>query len=1261
MTMPKLTKSQTVVLIDASSYLYRAYYAMRNLTSPTGEPTGAIYGFVNMVRSLREEIPFERGACVFDAKGKNFRHALFQDYKANRPPMPEDMRPQKEAIIEIMRLFGWKVISVEGVEADDVIGTLAKMAQKKGYDTIIATGDKDLAQLVDDKTWLFDTKNKESKFFDSDAVVEKFGVPPSMIIDLLALQGDKADNVPGIPGVGPKTAVTLLTTYGGLDGVIKEKDKIKGAVGKKFRENMDILSLSKELVTLNTESDVSTDLPNGIEDLVIGRIKHDKLVSMLEGYGIKAFTQHIVEDKQRLIESGAFGEDELEAMRQEALAKLKEAEELKKLDIFWANEEFADNHYSSGSDGSDVEDKGHAKSIKDGSPANSQDSLDFKPTQASTLLPPPSDEEKTLMEAGLVSPRDSIDNYAGMGLVRKLKAQTNDFKSMRTRFAWVVDEESLNSLCDKIESTGVVAISSSRDGYDGPEAAPNFLGFAFPDGMGAVVPFSERLFEDEMASHVALFDEAGKDGGGKASATTARPSLTLPLPWLRNGGANAPQSVDVESLFPSNQGLFGDDGDSASPSSSNASAKKSQDAKSAAADGTSPSNAKAAKDGGEQSDGPSTGKNAGDKTSNGGLLEGAKASSLGSNLLQDANEITSLAWLQIPGTKAWTRLKQLLESREIRKTGFALKETMHALANAGIVLGGPIDDVSIKSYVLDSDKPNAPVPASKRHIGKDMLMFWENATQLNPLARSFHDLWLQESGQDGTSATSKDGATQTGKNSNAARNSNEALDSSNDQGKASGQSTGGGSAQGKDGMAASSQDADAWEFDEVRFASLETPPASWGIKDLLCAEGVIALMLGGVLEYKMTPGQRNVFQLEMETARTLFGMERKGVLIDVEKLKSIGIDLQMESAEVEKRIYEIAGQEFNIASPAQVGEVLFEKLEISSKGLKKTAGGKISTNEENLEILARDYEIPKLILDYRKLQKLHGTYVAGLLPHVRKDGRIRTTYTQDVTLTGRLSSLKPNLQNIPSKTERGREIRDCFIAPEGSLLISADYSQIELRLMAHHSKDESLLDAFKRGEDVHKDTASNILGIPLESVDSSQRRVAKTINFGLIYGMSSYGLAKTLGTDQRTAQNFIDSYFAHYDGVRIFMDEMREVARANGFVETIMGRRVDVSDVMSSNTNVMNGALRTAINAPLQGSASDIIKLAMRDVDAWLHKEGLKARIVHQIHDELIIETPMEEVDVVMKEVPVIMSKVWPLRVPLVADIGKGENWNDAH
>ncbi|WP_186167577.1 DNA polymerase I [Burkholderia gladioli] len=912
-------EGKTLLLVDGSSYLYRAYHAMPDLRGPGGEPTGALYGIINMLRRMRKEVTAEYSACVFDAKGKTFRDDLFADYKANRPSMPTDLALQIEPIHQAVRALGWPLLMIEGVEADDVIGTLAHAAEARGMKVVISTGDKDLAQLVTERVTLVNTMSNE--LLDREGVIAKFGVPPERIVDYLSLIGDTVDNVPGVEKCGPKTAVKWLTQYETLDGVVEHAAEIKGVVGDNLRRALDFLPLARKLVTVETACELKPQVESIEASLATLGESREALLPIFENYGFKTWRR------------------ELEA-----------------------------------------------------APAD--------------------------------APGDVPAGEAAAEPVPAAAAIERNYETVQTwpQFdAWLA----------KIEAAELTSFDTETTSLDPMAAQIVGISLSTEPGSAAYIPVAHR-------------------------------------------GPDAPE--------------------------------------------------------------------------------------------------------QLPRDEVLAKLKPWLESAERRKVGQHLKYDAQVLANYEIALNGIEHDTLLESYVLESHRTHDMDSLALRHLGVKTIKYEEVAGK---------------------------GAQQIG-------------------------------------------------FDEV---PLETA-AAYAAED---ADITLQLHLAMYPQVAREPGLKRVYaEIEMPVSLVLRRMERTGVLIDSARLDKQSHEIAVRLIELEREAYELAGGEFNLGSPKQIGQIFFEKLQLPV--VKKTPSGAPSTDEEVLQKLAEDYPLPKLLLEHRGLSKLKSTYTDKLPRMINaRTGRVHTNYAQAVAVTGRLASNDPNLQNIPVRTAEGRRIREAFIASPGCRIVSADYSQIELRIMAHISEDESLLRAFSQGEDIHRATAAEVFGVTPLEVSNDQRRIAKVINFGLIYGMSAFGLASNLGITRDAAKLYIDRYFARYPGVANYMETTRAVAKDKGYVETVFGRRLWLPEINGGNGPRRQAAERAAINAPMQGTAADLIKLSMIAVDGWLERDKLRSRMIMQVHDELVLEVPEDELALVREKLPEMMSGVAKLKVPLVAEVGAGDNWEEAH
>ena len=931
-----MSNPPTLVLVDGSSYLYRAYHAMPDLRAVPGDPaspaTGAIRGMVNMMQALRKDVQADYAVCVFDTSGPTFRDDLYTEYKATRSPMPDDLRSQIEPIHEVVKLLGWKVVAVPGVEADDVIATLAQTAAAQGIQVIVSSGDKDLSQLVNEHVTIIDTMNGKKR--DVAGVTAEFGVPPSLMVDYQALVGDTVDNVPGVTKVGPKTAAKWLEEYGSLDHLIANAADIKGVAGQNLRDAIASgqLALSRQLVTMKTDCDLAAHivgLPQ-LDGVTLEQPDNAGLVPFYEKYGFKGLARAL----------GA----------------------------------------------------------------------------AATVASSPKTEDA---QGGLFDANDVETTEIA------INAQQRDVV-----YHTILTEAELDVWIAKINAAELTAIDTETDSLD--EMVARIVGISFSVNIGeaAYVP-------------------------------------------LRHEGLDVPEQLPLDSVL--------------------------------------------------------------------------------------------------------TKLKPWLEDSSKKKLGQHVKYDQHVFANHGITVRGYAHDTMLQSYVLEADRPHNLTSLALRHTGRT--------------GTSYEDLCGKGKGQ-------------------------------------------------------------------IPFAQVAVDKAA----AYSCEDSDQTLNVHEVLwpRIQANAGLLHIYELEMQTSEALFRIERNGVSIDAGELARQSNELGTRILQLESEAYDIAGQQFNLSSPKQLGEIFFDKLGLPV--VKKTATGARSTDEEVLEKLAEDYPLPAKILEHRSLSKLKGTYTDKLAQMaLPSDGRVHTHYSQAVAVTGRLSSNDPNLQNIPVRTPEGRRIREAFVAPEGKLIASADYSQIELRIMAHLSGDEALLNAFRDGLDVHRATASEVFGVPVDQVSSEQRRYAKVINFGLIYGMSSFGLAKNLGIETKAAAAYIDKYFQRYPGVKRYMDQTVELAHAQGYVETVFGRRLVLPEINGGNGPRKKAAERAAINAPMQGTAADLIKKAMVAVQTKLDAEKPGVLVIMQVHDELVFELPAAEQDWVKAEVPALMAGVAELKVPLLAEIGFGSNWEKAH
>jgi DNA polymerase-1 len=928
MTASRNPEPGLMLLVDGSSYLYRAFHAMPDLRSPEGFPTGAIHGMVAMMTWMRERYPAAHAACVFDAPGKTFRDDWYPEYKAQRAPMPDDLRAQIEPIHEAVRLLGWPVLVPPGIEADDAIGTLAHRAAGEGHHVLISTGDKDLAQLVTPQVSLINTMSKPPEVLDEAGVLAKFGVPPTRIVDYLTLMGDTVDNVPGVEKVGPKTAAKWIAEHGSLDAVMAAAEGIKGVAGENLRKALSWLPTGRRLVTVVTDCDLSGQLAGwpSLDALALLEVDREALLAFYTRYGFRTWKR------------------ELEASL------------------------------------------GRAPGVAVAAPARG----------ASPDAPPAPPAVPLAREYETVTTWDRLEAWIGRLMAAELAALDTETDSLDAMVARIVG-----------------------------------ISFAVEPGRAAYVPLAH-----------------------------------------------------------------------------------------------------------DYPDAPA----------------------------------------QLPAAEVLARLRPWLESAAHPKVGQNVKYDWHVLANAGIDVRGYRHDTLLQSYVLEAHMKHGLEALAERHLGRRGL--------------SYEALC--------------------GKGAN-----------------------------------------------QIPFAQVDVERATTYSGE----DSEMALQLSGLLLPRVMAdaGLAYVYErIEMPTSAVLGRIERHGVLIDATVLARQSAELGQRLVALEAEAHSLAGQPFNMGSPKQIGEILFGKLGLPVK--KKTATGAPSTDEDVLQELAADYPLPAKILEARSLAKLKGTYTDKLPLMVNPaTGRVHTTYAQAVAVTGRLASNDPNLQNIPIRTPEGRRVREAFIAPPGHVLLSADYSQIELRIMAHISEDPALLRAFERGLDIHKATASEVFGTPLDEVSSEQRRYAKTINFGLIYGMGAFGLASQLGIEQRAAKDFIDRYFGRFAGVKRYMDETRLKAKDLGYVETVFGRRLWLPEINSPNGPRRSGAERQAINAPMQGTAADLIKLAMIAVQQALDDEQRATRMVMQVHDELVLEVPEVELPWARDALPRLMAGVAQLRVPLVAEVGAGANWDQAH
>lgn len=944
MESSKPGSDQTLYLVDGSSYLYRAFHALPPLSNSRGEPTGAVYGVLNMLlKFLKDEHP-ARIAVVFDASGPTFRDALFEQYKAHRPPMPDELRAQVEPLLEAVQGLGLPLLRISGVEADDVIGTLTRTARAQGLQVRVSTGDKDMAQLVDDGVTLINTMS--GSVMDRAGVKAKFDVWPEQVIDYLALVGDSADNIPGIPKVGPKTAAKWLGQYGTLDELLTKAEEVPGKVGESLREHQGILPLSRELATIRCD----VELGVAFDSLRLGEPNRETLHALFQRMELRSLARQYA-PAAPAVETDLLGAPAAVASK--------------------------------------------LASTVDGISKAAGTSVADAVVGASMLTPPPP------------APR---------------------------HYELVLTIEVFSKWLERLQAAPLFAFDTETTSLDYMRAQIVGVSFAVAPGEAAYVP-------------------------------------------VAHSGPGTPDQLSRDYVL------------------------------------------------------------------------GA--------------------------------LKPLLEDPARPKVMQHGKYDLHVLQNHGIALAGIAWDTMLESYVLDSTATRHDMDSlARKYLGIETITF-EQVAGKGAKQITFDQVPLETAGEY------------------------------------------------------------AAEDSDVTFKLHQT---LWP-----CLEAI--------------PGLAAVYTtLEQPLQPVLQRMERRGVLVDTALLAIQSGEIGKRMLELEAEAHIAAGQPFNLESPKQLQHILFEKLGIPP--LRKTPTGQPSTAEDVLEELAADYPLPKLIIEHRGLAKLRGTYTEKLPLQVNPNtGRIHTSYHQAVAATGRLSSSDPNLQNIPIRTPEGRRIRQAFIAPPGQVLMAADYSQIELRIMAHLSGDEGLLAAFATDRDVHQATAAEVFGVATEAVTTDQRRAAKAINFGLIYGMSAFGLAKQLGVDRGAAQQYVDLYFARYPGVKRYMDETRKAAREQGYVSTVFGRRLHLPDINARNKQLQQYAERSAINAPMQGTAADIIKRAMIDVEDWLHAlgEAAPARLIMQVHDELVLEVRADAVEEVRAGVRQHMCAAAALRVPLKVEVGVGANWDEAH
>lgn len=905
---------KTLLLVDGSSYLYRAYHALPDLRSHLNKPTGAIHGVLSMLRRLHKDYQANYSACVFDAKGKTFRDAIYPAYKAHRPPMPPDLAEQIEPVHACIKAMGWPLLIIDGVEADDVIGTLAKQAEAADMRCIISTGDKDITQLVNAHITLVNTMSNE--VLDEERVYAKYGVKPGLMLDYLMLVGDSADNIPGIEKVGPKTAVKWLTQYGSLDNIIAHADEIKGVVGNNLRRALNWFETAQQLVAIKCD----VELPLTITDLKPKPQDTERLAALYEELNMKA-----------------------------SLQELRQQNETGTIAIH-TNGAQAMHH--------------------------------FQQCEAA--------------------------HYQPIFTVTQLEE-------------WL----------DKLNKAPLVAIDTETTSLNPMQA--KLVGISF-------------CIESQHAVY-------------------------LPL---KHDYLDAPQQLELKLVL--------------------------------------------------------------------------------------------------------QKLKPWLENPDKPKLGQNLKYDKHVFANHGLCMNGIVHDTLLQSYVLESHMPHSMDSLAQRHLNVKTISY-DEVTGKGARRLAFAQVPIED-------ATNY-----------------------------------------------AAEDADVtYRLHQLLYPQIQADSRQIHI-------------------------YRNI---EMPAMEVLFEMERHGVLLDRQLLQIQSQELNEKLYDLEQKAFTLAEQPFNLNSPKQIQEILFDQLKLPV--IKKTPKGAPSTNEDVLQKLALDYPLPKILLDYRTLAKLKSTYTDKLPQMINTDtGRIHTNYAQAVAVTGRLASSDPNLQNIPVRTTEGRRIREAFVAPSGYQIVSADYSQIELRIMAHISQDEGLLRAFAAGEDIHSATASEIFALPRDEVDQEKRRYAKVINFGLIYGMSEFGLATQLGIERNAARAYMDRYFARYPGVAEYMQRTRETAKTSGYVETVLGRRLWLSDINNTNNNRRQAAERAAINAPMQGTAADIIKLAMIAVHQWLKRGKYQTKLIMQVHDELVLEVPEHEIEMIRAELPQYMSNVINLDVPLLVEVGIGDNWEQAH
>src|SRR5450830_734608 len=987
---------KTLLLVDGSSYLYRAFHAMPDLRNRQNEPTGAIQGVLNMLRRLHKDYPSDYSACVFDAKGKTFRDDIYAEYKANRASMPEDLRPQIEPLHEAIKAMGWPLIMEEGVEADDVIGALAKQAEREGVRVIISTGDKDISQLVNEHITVVNTMRdafrKVDDVLDIAGVERKFGIPPSLMVDYLVLVGDTSDNVPGVEKVGPKTAVKWLKEYGSLDNIVANADNIKGVVGENLRKALPWLPTARELITIRCDVGIQENLA----DLAPQAVDKAKLAELFDRFEFRSWRR------------------ELDNMPDSAPPRVT-------------------------TDGVTT----------DGTTTDAPQSDLFG--GATSVRPEPVEGQLSTHGSTLRQAQDSprtdvfVPHY-----------QANTSRNYET----ILTNEQLDTWLTKLQSAPIISVDTETTSLDPMTAKIVGLSFSVEAGSAAYLPLKHDYFD-------------------------------------------APEQLNFAETL--------------------------------------------------------------------------------------------------------AKIKPILENPAIKKVGQNLKYDQHVLANHGIALHGIAHDTLLQSYVFESHKTHGMDDLAMRHLDIKTITFEEVAGK-GAKQVTFNQVTVEVAAE------------------------------------------------------YAAEDADiTMQLHQAMYTQIAADAK---------------------LDYIYS-------HIEMPSSNVLFTIERNGVLIDRDMLNIQSNEIGMKLVALENKAYELAGQPFNLGSPKQLQEILFGKLGI--KPTKKTPSGAPSTDEDVLQELALDYPLPKVLLEYRGLAKLKSTYTDKLPRMINPvTGRVHTSYNQAVAVTGRLASSDPNLQNIPVRSAEGRRIREAFIATPGSRIVSADYSQIELRIMANLSGDAGLLAAFANNEDIHRATAAEIFMVAPAEVSGEQRRYAKVINFGLIYGMSAFGLAKQLGIERGAAIAYIDRYFARYPGVKNYMDSTRVQAKQQGYVETVFGRRLWLPEINSSNGQRRQGAERAAINAPMQGTAADLIKLAMIKVQHWLESEKLlmeplairlgeqttfakslvmaghpseklQSRLIMQVHDELVLEVPEAELHLVKEMLPKLMCGVADLQVPLLVELGEGKNWDEAH